>query len=412
MLNQTTTLVLAGGRGERLYPLTKARAKPAVPFGGLYRVIDFTLSNCLNSGVSRVHLLTQYASLTLDRHIREAWSGFGREHGLYVELVPPQGRLVDRWYAGTADAIYQNLFLLEEERPERVLLLSGDHIYKMDYRQFVDAHERNGADLTVAVLPVPIADASKYGVLAIDGTNRITAFAEKPEHPLSVPDDPTRAWVSMGVYCFRTNELVRSLIADAKIDTSSHDFGKDIIPWMIANGYRVFGYPFRDENRKSELYWRDIGSLDQYYAANMDLISVDPLFNLYDSQWRICTGHSQDLPPAKTVFDSDDRRGFAVDSLLAPGVIVSGGTVRRSVLSYGCFVHSWALVEECILQHHADIGRYAKVRCAIVEAGVTVAEGDEIGYNPVADAQRFTISPDGIVVVTATDPERRILNEE
>jgi len=301
---------------------------------------------------------------------------------------------------------------LEEERPERVLILSGDHIYKMDYRLFVDAHERNGADLTVAVLPVPIETAANFGVLAIDSHDRITAFSEKPEHPFSVPDDPTRAWVSMGVYCFRTAELVRCLVSDMQNKNSSHDFGKDVIPWMISNGYRVYGYPFRDENKKSELYWRDIGSLDQYYASNMDLVAVDPLFNLYDSQWRIRTGHRQDLPPAKTVFDDDGRRGLAVDSLLAPGVIVSGATVRRSVLSYGCFVHSWATINECILLPFADVGRHAKIRRAIVEGGVSIAQGDEIGYDPVADAKRFTITPEGIVVVTATDPERRMASEE
>ncbi len=409
MFQQTTTLILAGGRGERLYPLTKTRAKPAVPFGGSYRVIDFTLSNCLNSGVSRVHMLTQYSSLTLDRHIREAWNGFGREHGMYVELVPPQGRLVDRWYAGTADAIYQNLFLLEEERPERVMILSGDHIYKMDYRLFADAHERNGADLTVAVLPVPIEQASNFGVLSLDSHNRITHFAEKPEHPESIPDDSTRAWVSMGVYCFRTTELVKALVADLRRENSSRDFGKDVIPWMIASGFRVFGYPFRDENKKSELYWRDIGSIDQYYLANMDLVEVDPQFNLYDQNWRVFTGNRYDLPPAKTVFDDDDRRGEAVDSLLSPGVIVSGATVRRSVLSYGCFVHSWATVERSIVLSYADIGRHAKIQNAIVEGGVKVAEGDEIGFDPVADKERFTVTPGGIVVVTATDPERRRL---
>ncbi|MDK9700901.1 MAG: glucose-1-phosphate adenylyltransferase [bacterium] len=406
-MEQTSTLILAGGRGERLYPLTKHRAKPAVPFGGIYRVIDFTLSNCLNSGLQKVHLLTQYASLTLDRHIRQAWSTSGLAGSLYIELVPPQAQLVDRWYAGTADAIFQNLFLLQEERPERVLILSGDHIYKMDYRLFLDAHERNGADVTVGVLPVPIEQASRFGVLTLDSSHRIVSFAEKPAVPRSMPEDSSRAWVSMGIYCFRTSELVKALIADSKNPSSTRDFGHDILPALIKQGNRVYAYPFRDENKKAELYWRDIGSLDQFYSSNMDLVAVDPLFNLYDKEWPIRTNPRFDLPPAKTVFDDDQRRGFSVDSLQSPGVIISGATVRKSVLFTGCHIHSWATVEESVLLANVDVGRHAKIRRAIVEEGVHILPNDTIGYDPASDRQRFTITDEGIVVVTATDPERR-----
>lgn len=407
-MEQTTTLVLAGGRGERLFPLTKTRAKPAVPFGGMYRIIDFTLSNCLNSKLRRVHLLTQYSSLTLDRYIRDAWSNHERSRGLYVELVPPQARIADKWYAGTADSIFQNIFLLEEEKPERVLILSGDHIYKMDYRRFLDAHEQHGADLTIAVLPVPVEQAHLFGVLTVDASNRILNFEEKPQDPKTIPNDPTKALVSMGVYCFRTKELLRALIEDSKKANSNHDFGKDVVPAMLQAGYRVFAYPFHDENRKEVLYWRDIGSIDHYYTANLDLVNVDPLFNLYDETWQIRGGPTRQLPPAKTVFDNDDRRGLAVDSLLAPGVIVSGSTVRRSILSYSCFIHSWAEVEECILLPRVDIGRNVRIRRAIVEEGVHIAEGDVIGYDLEVDRRRFTITDNGIVIVTANAPERRI----
>ena len=319
-LQQTLVMVLAGGQGERLYPLTKDRAKPAVPFGAVYRIIDFALSNCLNSGMRRILVLTQYKSLSLQRHIQETWGLFNPTLGEYVDVIPPQQRNVKRWYQGTADAIFQNIYMLEQERPRHVVILGGDHIYKMDYAKMLDFHLRNEADLTIACTKVPLAEASRMGIAATDEDNRITGFVEKPKKPPTIPDDPHHSYASMGIYIFSTDVLVRRVIEDVKQDTE-HDFGKNIIPKMVKGGDRVFAYPFVDENKGEEVYWRDIGTLASYYEANMDLVQARPLFNLYDDQWPIHRRH-QPGPPAKTVSHDRGRIANAHDSLLATGVIV------------------------------------------------------------------------------------------
>lgn len=398
----TCTLLLAGGRGERLFPLTRNRAKPSVPFGGIYSVIDFTISNCLHSGLPKVFVLTQYASLPLERHIRSIWYAPIKSGGLYVELVPPQGILENYWYLGTADAIYQNLFLIEQENPERVLILSGDHIYKMDYRKLIDYHEQNGADLTVSVIPLPFSIEGDYQYLRIDQNFRITGICTDINDPIYQSDYSKQTVISMEIYCFRTRELVHLVIEDHHDKTSTYDLGRDIIPKMLKKGMRVFAYPFRDENKKEILYWRDISSIDQYYLANMDLVDVDPLFNLYDQSWPIYTEPIQSLPPAKTVFDDDDRRGCAVDSLISSGCIISGGTVRKSILSPNCFIHSWSEVSHSILLRGVDIGRYARIKRAILEEGVKIPPHTEIGYNEEEDRKRYFVSPNGVVVVTNT----------
>lgn len=399
-MDDTCTLLLAGGRGERLFPLTRNRAKPSIPFGGIYSVIDFTLSNCLHSNLKNIHVLTQYASLPLERHIRSIWRAPIGSGGLYVELVPPQGILVDHWYLGTADAIYQNLFLIEQESAERVLILSGDHIYKMDYRKLIDFHEQNGADLSLVVLPLPAIQNGNYQYLQVDSYGRIVRVCNEDFLPENSTDYSRETVVYMGILCFRTKELFSLLTEDHSNETSSHDFAKDIIPMMISKGMRVFAYPFRDENKKEMMYWRNICSIDQYYNTNMELVDVDPLFNLYDPKWTIRTIPFDSLPPAKTVFDDDDRRGLVVDSLLSPGCIVSGGTVRKSVLSPRCFVHSWALVSHSILLKGVDVGRNAQIHKAIIEEGIRIPENTIIGFNEESDRQNYSVSKNGVVVVT------------
>ena len=399
LLRTTLTMVLAGGQGERLYPLTRDRAKPAVPFGGIYRIIDFTLSNCVNANLRRVYVLTQYKSSSLDRHLRLGWNIFNPELGEFLYTIPPQQRAAETWYRGTADAIYQNIYTLEQERPGRVLVLSGDHVYKMDYSRMLRFHEERDADLTVACVEISRDRAGQLGVMEVDGEARIVGFEEKPEHPKPTPDDPERSLVSMGVYVFRTETLVRAVAEDAKRNTS-HDFGRNIIPELVAGG-RVFAYRFQDENRKEEQYWRDIGAIDTYYEANMDLVAVVPLFNLYDSAWPIRT-YQEQYPPAKTVFDEageGGRRGMLLNTLVAGGCIVSGGRVERSVLSYGVRVHSHAVVEDAILMEGVDVGRGAHVRRAIIDKDVIVPPGCRIGLDPAEDRRRFAVTEGGVVVV-------------
>jgi len=403
ILRDTLTIILAGGQGERLYPLTRDRAKPAVPFGGIYRIIDFTLSNCLNSGCARIYVLTQYKSFSLDRHLVLGWSQFfnSPEIGRYMHILPPQMRTGTSWYLGTADAIYQNIYTLERERPKRVLILAGDHIYKMDYAEMARCHVENNAALTVACMPVEKDRANQLGILRVDPKYQITGFQEKPkENPATIPGDPDRCLASMGIYIFETDDLVRRISQDAR-KNSEHDFGKNIIPDMVEQGEKVFGYLFKDENKKDTPYWRDVGTLDGYYEANMDLVSVNPQFNLYDRDWPIRT-YQEQFPPAKFVFaESGDvaRRGAAHDSLVSSGAIVSGGQVMRSILSPQVRVNSFAVVEDSILMEGVNIGRHAKVRRAIIDKGVRIPEGTTIGHDPESDRRRFIVTQKGVVVV-------------
>jgi glucose-1-phosphate adenylyltransferase len=393
-------IVLAGGRGSRLEPLTRDRAKPAVPFGGLYRIIDFTLSNCINSDLRKILVLTQYKATSLNRHLDQGWKFLCRELGEYIEVIPPQQRLAEIWYQGTADAIYQNVYTIEKSRPRDTMILAGDHIYKMNYARMIDFHRDNQADLTVACLPVSLELAREFGVMGMDGAGRITSFVEKSCTPPPMPDQPGLALASMGIYVFNTDAMYEQLFQDAaKKEASSHDFGKDVIPAMMAAGMRIFAYPFRDENRKTAAYWRDVGTLDAYYQANMDLISIDPILNLYDQDWPIHT-YFRPYPPPKFVHTDPDRRGAAFNSIVCQGAIVSGGQVFRSIISPGVRVNSYALVEDSILFDGVDVGRRARVRRAIVDKDVKIPAGFEVGWNHDKDRSRgLTITPDGLTVV-------------
>ena len=386
------TMVLAGGKGERLNPLTEQRAKPAVPFGGKYRIIDFTLSNCLNSGLRQMAVLIQYKSHSLDRHIRTGWNILNAELGEYIVSVPPQQRISEEWYRGTADAVYQNLFLLDNDHPEFLLVLAGDHIYNLLIEKQADA--------VVGAIETPLADANRFGVIAVDEDRRILSFDEKPDKPMHIPGDPTQAFVSMGIYLFRTEVVREQLIRDAKEGTK-HDFGKNIIPRMIKE-QRVYAFKFQDENKKAVKYWRDIGTLDAYWEANMDLVAVDPLFNLYDQQWPIRTYQGQ-FPPAKFVFAQDfqgGRMGVALDSIVCGGCIISGGRVQNSVLSPNVRVHDHADVRESVVMENVVIGEHARIRRAIIDKDVIIPPKTVIGFDPVADRQRFKVTDSGLVVIS------------
>jgi glucose-1-phosphate adenylyltransferase len=397
-MKDVLAVLLAGGAGERLHPLTRHRAKPAVPFGGIYRIIDFTLSNCINSKCRRIQVLVQYKSNSLARHIRNAWNIMHREMGEFIDIIPPQMRVNDSWYLGTADAIYQNLYSIDQEDPAQVLLLSGDHIYKMDYEKMVFFHRESQADLTVSALEVPIAEGSRFGVMEIDSTGRVIGFEEKPEHPKPMPSNPGVCLASMGVYVFNRETLNQVVVEDSERKKSSHDFGKDIIPRMVESG-RVYAYVFQDENKKEATYWRDVGTLDSYWESNMDLVAVDPFFNLYDKAWPIRTSMPT-RPPAKFVFaDIGKRFGVATDSIVSPGCIISGGMTRRSVLSPDVRVNSYAYVEESILMDGAIVGRHARVRRAIIEKNVQLPDHTVIGYDLEEDAKRYRVTPSGIVIV-------------
>jgi glucose-1-phosphate adenylyltransferase len=398
MFKKVLVMILAGGQGERLYPLTKDRAKPAVPFGGIYRIIDFTLSNCINSGLRKICVLTQYKSYSLDRHLRIGWNIFNNELDEFIENIPPQKRISDMWYQGTADAVYQNIYVLESEHPEKVLILAGDHIYKMDYRELIEFHETNNADLTVPCIEVPIKEASRFGVMSIDNEQQIVEFNEKPASPKPIQSNPEMALVSMGIYLFNTQVLVKRVIEDTKRDTI-HDFGKNIIPSMI-NKDRVFAFIFRDKNNKAVKYWRDIGTIDAYWEANMDLVQIDPIFNLYDNNWPIRTYHEQ-LSPAKTVFTElfpGGRCGTVLDSLVSNGCIISGARVERSILSPNVRIDNYSEVIDSILMADVRIGKNVKIRKAIIDKSVIVPDGKHIGYNLEADAKQFVISEKGVVV--------------
>jgi glucose-1-phosphate adenylyltransferase len=404
MRNSVMAVILAGGKGSRLDPLTRDRAKPAVPFGGAYRIIDFSLSNCLNSGLRKLILLTQYKAMSLDRHINMGWGRyFVRDLGHFVDVVPPQQRIDESWYQGTADAVYQNIYAIERERPTRVLILAGDHIYKMNYGRMLEAHLANEADATIGVLHRTLDESrGQFGVMEVDRQSRIVGFEEKPLEPKPVPGDPQHCLASMGIYLFEARFLFEELCRDATRRGSRHDFGGDIIPSIIEKS-RVFAYPFLDENRKKDAYWRDVGTLDAYYEANMDLVSVDPELNMYDEQWPIRT-YQPNYPPAKFVFDDSDRRGHAMDSIVCAGCIVSGGEVRRSILGHLCRINSYAQVDDSILLGRVEVGRSARVRRAIIDKGVEIPEGVEIGYDHDLDRQRgFTVTENGLTVIARSD---------
>jgi len=395
-MKKVVTMLLAGGRGERLYPLTRDRAKPAVPFGAIYRIIDFTLSNCINSEIRHIYILTQYKSTSLHRHIQLGWNILSPALGEFIEVIPAQQRIDEHWYQGTADAIFQNIYTLQHEKPDLVLILSGDHIYKMDYRKMIAYHVEKGADLTVASIRMDRRLSKEFGVMEVDREGRIKGFQEKPEEPRTIPGDPEGILASMGIYIFNTEILVRRLVENARSD-SSHDFGKDIIPAMIKKD-RVFNFDFRQGDCGGMGYWKDVGTIDAYYEANMDLVAVIPQLNLYDPEWPILA-HQQPYPPAKTVLLEEGRVGTALNSILSHGSIISGGSVKRSILSPKVMVHSYAEVEDSILLSGVDVGRHAKVRRAIIDKDVQIPEKMEIGYNLEEDAKRFTVTASGIVVV-------------
>jgi glucose-1-phosphate adenylyltransferase len=400
MAENVVTFILAGGKGERLSPLTKDRAKPAVPFGGIYRIVDITLSNCINSGLRKIHTLIQYKSISLQRHLRLGWSFFNNELGEYIDVIPAQQRVGSEWYRGTADAIYQNIYTIEQEKPDEVLILAGDHIYKMNYFKMIDFHRKNKADMTVAVVEFNKELSSGLGVLETDASRKVLGFEEKPSRPKTIPGKPDMIYASMGIYFFNRSALEKELIEDASRPTN-HDFGKDIIPQMLKKKMKVFAYNFKDENKNEALYWRDIGTLDAYYEANMDLIQVSPIFNLYDKNWLIRT-YQEQFPPAKTVFAGDenpDRMGLVLDSLISSGCIVSGGRVQRSILSPNVRINSYCEVYDSILLEGVNVGRYAKIRRAIIDKDVIIPAGTIIGYNLKEDKKRFTVSEGGIVVV-------------
>lgn len=399
-------LILAGGKGVRLEPLTRDRAKPAVPFGGVYRIIDFTLSNCINSGLRQILVLTQYKAASLDRHINLGWRFLCRELDEFIDILPPQQRIDEHWYQGTADAVYQNIYNIEQYNPDYILILSGDHIYKMDYAELIREHMHAEADVTIGCIPVPIPEGDQFGIMHIDSQHRVLDFKEKPKNPDPMPDDPTRCLASMGIYVFNANFLFEQLCRDATQPDSHHDFGKNIIPSLLGT-HSVRAFPFRDKNTGHSRYWRDVGTLDAYYEANMDLIAVHPELNLYDQSWPIRT-YQQQSPPPKFVFADATaavpRVGQALDSMVGSGSILSGGHVQRSILSPNVRVNSWATVEDSILFDSVDIGRRARVRRAIIDKGVRVPEGMEIGFDLEQDRARgFTVTESGIVVIAKTD---------
>jgi glucose-1-phosphate adenylyltransferase len=398
MAEHTLTILLAGGSGSRLQPLTADRAKPAVPFGGKYRVIDFPLSNCLHSRLRCILVLTQYKSHSLHKHLRDGWSIFNPECGEFITVVPPQMRTGASWYAGTADAIYQNLFLLERSLSDKVLILAADHIYRMDYAALIKAHDEKAADLTIACMKVPIGEASSFGIMAMDEDQRIIDFQEKPERPRSIPREPGAALASMGIYVFPKELLMAELRTDAARDDSSHDFGRDLIPRLIGT-HKVFAYEFGGARGRvtPDRYWRDVGSLDAYYEANMDLLEPVPPLDLYQRDWAIRTYHGQN-PPARMVPGESGKDGLMANSIMGAGTVIIGGIVRHSILASRVHIHEEAVVEDAILFDHVTVGRGAKLRRCIVDKHVEIPPGECIGYDPDKDS-RFTRSDKGIIVV-------------
>jgi len=403
----TLVCLLAGGQGERLYPLTRDRAKPAVPFGGIYRIIDITLSNCVNSDLRHIFVLTQYKALSLNRHVREGWYMLAHELGEFVQILPPMKRVGESWYQGTADAIYQNVYSIGSELAKYVLILSGDHVYKMNYQLMLQQHVDSGADVTVGAIEFNRAEASRFGVVELDAAGRIVGWEEKPASPKPSPHNPDKCHVSMGIYCFNRDLLINCLMADAEDPQSSHDFGKDVVPNLIRSNRRVYSYNFVDENRKEAQYWRDIGTIEAYYEANMDLIAVSPVFNLYDKEWPLRT-YQRQYPPAKFVFADQERMGIALDSIVSMGSIVSGGHVTNSILSPDVRVNSYSYVDRSIIFPHVDIGRYSRIRNAIIDRHIHIPEHTDIGYDPEEDRKKYHVTDEGIVVVV---PEQRMFEE-
>ena len=421
-MRNVIALVMAGGKGERLYPLTRDRSKPAVPFGGVYRIIDITLSNCINSNIYKIIVLPQYKAQSLVEHLEAGWNIFSYALGHYLKVVHPQMRTGEQWYAGTADSVRQNLYLVERDAPECVLILSGDHVYKMDYSRFKAYHDRKGADITVAVIEVPISQANRFGILGVAEGYRITSFHEKPDASEPIPGDPDHALASMGIYMFKTHVLVELLRSSDK-----DDFGKDIIPLALEK-YSLYAFPYKKENRIEDFvhtvtqdgnrvrvlepcvqdssYWRDVGDLDAYWNANMDLTGVEPMFNLYGTKWPLRTFQMQ-YPPVKTVFrnsasssgSSKKRTGMALDSIVSHGTIISGGIVNNSVLSYNVTIRSWAEVRESVIMSNVEIGRHCRIMKAIIDKRNIIPPHTEIGYDPEQDRKKFTVTPRGIVVV-------------
>jgi glucose-1-phosphate adenylyltransferase len=399
-MKDTLGVLLAGGAGERLFPLTRDRAKPAVPFGGNYRIIDITLSNCINSDLRRVYILTQYKALSLNRHIREGWTGIvAQELGEFIEILPPMQLVSANWYMGTADAVYQNIYSIGAEQPKHVLILSGDHIYKMNYGLMLDHHMAAGADVTLATLPIEPSDVARFGVVEVSRTGEVIGFQEKPKTTsLRSPFNPTKVDASMGIYLFNTDVLLPALMKDAEDPNSKHDFGHNILPGILGR-YKISAYNFVDENKQNALYWRDVGTLEAYFDANMDVASVSPIFNLYDKAWPMRTRQRQ-YPPAKFVFGEPGRTGMAINSVISAGCIVSGAVVRNSVLSQDVRVNSYAEVESSIIFTHVDIGRHCRIRRAIIDRDVHLPEGTVIGYDREEDRRNYFVTQSGLTVVT------------
>lgn len=403
-VRQTIALVLAGGRGSRLQALTEHCAKPAVYFGGKFRIIDFVLSNCVNSGVRRIGVLTQYKSHSLLRHLQHGWSFLRNEFNEFIDLLPAQQRVNEEaWYRGTADAVFQNLDILRNLRPKYILVLAGDHVYKMDYANLIEDHVAQGGQCTVACVEVPLPDASAFGVMTVDAQRRITRFEEKPAHPQALPTRPGWVLASMGVYVFNAEYLFAALEADSKDPASNHDFGRDLIPAMVSRG-EAMAHSFEQSCVKTSpeapSYWRDVGTVDAYWATNIDMTAITPELDLYDQGWPLWT-YQPTLPSAKFVFDDDGRRGMAVDSLVAGGCVVSGAAVRRSVLFTGVRIHSFSSVEDAVILPGAQVGRHCRLRKLIVDEGCRIPEGMTIGFDAAADARRFYRSPQGVVLVTS-----------
>ncbi|AEG32081.1 glucose-1-phosphate adenylyltransferase [Thiomicrospira cyclica] len=397
LTRKTLALVLAGGEGSRLKNLTEWRAKPAVPFGGKYRIIDFVLSNCVNSGIRKIGVLTQYKSHSLIRHVQRAWSFMRYEVGEFVELLPAQQRIDKEWYKGTADALYQNLDIVRRHTPEYVMVLGGDHIYSMDYSKMLYTHAQSGADVTIGCIEVPRMEATGFGVMSVNKDFKITKFTEKPANPEAMPGKPEKALASMGIYIFSTEFLFQKLIEDHDNPNSSNDFGKDIIPSII-NEYNVQAYPFVDD-KDEPAYWRDVGTLESYWQASLDLCSITPELNLYNRDWPIWTYQAQ-MPPAKFAFDDEGRRGQAIDSMISAGCILSGAKVKRSVISSGCFLHSYTMIKDSVLLPRVEVGRNCRIQNAIIDKGCYIPEGTVIGEDPVEDAKRFYVDEKGLVLVT------------
>jgi glucose-1-phosphate adenylyltransferase len=413
IMQDCLSVILAGGKGSRLDPLTRDRAKPAVPFGGAYRIVDFVLSNCLNSGLRRLLVLTQYKAMSLDRHISLGWRRyFCRELGEFIDVVPPQQRIDENWYQGTADAVYQNIYAIEQAHPRLVVILAGDHIYKMNYSRMVEHHLRTGADLTIGALRVDKRQAQQFGVMQIDSSHRVLGFDEKPDDPQTIPGDDRHCLASMGIYVFESRFLFEQLCEDANRLHSTHDFGRDLIPQMI-NRHDVYAFQFRDENRKQDAYWRDVGTIDAYYEANMDLVAVDPQLNMYDKRWPV-RSYQPHYPPPKFVFnvnenEDEDRCGRAVDSIVAQGSIISGATVDHCVAGFNVRVNSYARVKDSILFSGVEIGRKAQIRRVIVDKGVRIPPNVRIGFDLEEDRSRgFLVTESGIVVIAKGDAVHQI----